>query len=295
MIVVRLIGGLGNQLFQYALGRSLAIKRNDRLCLNLEALSPSFTIGTFPPPTTRDYGLDVFNIAAEIITLEQLQTERANVIWTLTESGCGFFPEVLGESQYHRNLGLIGWWQSEKYFLEHAETIRNDFQFKADYESPYARSLVEEIAQPNSVCIHVRRTDVLKATNLKGPMELEYYTRAIEAIRERVPDARAFVFSDDINWCKKELSLSIPTTFASSADPDQLHPADDLYLMSLCKHFVIANSTYSWWAAWLGGYVGKVIVAPRRWYRNEGSPSLSSNPTSYLNSIDLVPQSWIRV
>jgi hypothetical protein len=292
MIVVRLIGGLGNQMFQYALGRTLAINRKDRLCLNLEALSPSFTIGNFPPPTPRSFGLDVLTIADEITTLDQLQNERANVIWTMTESGFGFFPEVLEESRFHRNLGLVGWWQTEKYFLEHAEIIRNDFQFKASYTSPYPASLAEEIAQPDSVCVHVRRTDVLKSTNPKGPMELDYYARAIDAMRDRIPAARVFVFSDDINWCKKELSLSLPATFVSSETPDELHPADDLYLMSLCRHFVIANSTYSWWAAWLGKAPEKVVIAPQRWYRTD-DPALHGD--SYLKSTDMIPSTWVRI
>jgi hypothetical protein len=293
MVVVKVIGGLGNQMFQYALGRSIAIARgDDSLLLHLEALSSSFTIANAPPPTPRSFGLDVFNIAAGITTLEKLQSERANVIWTLTESGFGFFPEVLTECRNHRNLGVVGWWQSEKYFLENAETIRNDFTLKPGYSSPYPDSLAAEIAQSDSVCVHVRRTDVLKTQNPKGPVELDYYSRAIEAMRERVPTAHAFVFSDDIAWCKEQLSFSLPTTFASSENPDQLHPADDLYLMSLCKHFVIANSTYSWWAAWLGKAAEKIVIAPRIWYRTD-DPALRGD--SYLTSDDLIPSAWIRI
>jgi hypothetical protein len=292
MVIVKLIGGLGNQMFQYALGRSLAISRGDRLFLHLEALSSSFTIKSAPQPTARSFGLDVFNIEADITTLEKLQSERANVIWTVTESGFGFFPEVLSECQIHRNLGVIGWWQSEKYFLANAETISNDFQFKHSYESPYTASIVEEITQSESVCLHVRRTDVLKAEDPKGPVELGYYARAIEAMREQIPAARVFVFSDDINWCKKELLLPLPTTFVSPETPDQLHPADDLYLMSLCKHFVIANSTYSWWAAWLAKNPEKIVIAPRTWYRAD-DPAFKGD--SYLKSDELIPSRWIRV
>jgi hypothetical protein len=292
MVIVKLIGGLGNQMFQYALGRSLAISRGDRLFLHLEALSSSFTIGNAPQPTARSCGLDVFNIAADITTLERLQSERANVVWTVTESGFGFFSEVLTECRHHRNLGVVGWWQSEKYFLENAEIIRNDFIFRDSYNSPYHASLAAEIAQSESVCVHVRRTDLLRTENPKGPVELDYYARAIEAMRERTLAARAFVFSDDIAWCKEQLSLSLPTTFVSSETPDQLHPADDLYLMSLCRHFVIANSTYSWWAAWLGKAPEKIVIAPRRWYRTD-DPALQGD--SYLTSDDLIPSTWIRI
>ena len=292
MVIVQLIGGMGNQMFQYALGRSLAISRGDRLFLHLGALSSSFLIGNAPQPTARSFGLDVFNIAADITTIEKLQSERANVIWTVTESGFGFFPEVLTECRTHRNLGVVGWWQSEKYFLENAEIIRKDFIFKASYNSPYPASLAAEIAQSDSVCVHVRRTDVLRTENPKGPVELDYYARAIEAMRERTPAARVFVFSDDIAWCQEQLSLSLPTTFVSSETPDELHPADDLYLMSLCRHFVIANSTYSWWAAWLGKAPEKIVIAPRRWYRTD-DPAF--NGDSYLTSADLIPSTWIRI
>lgn len=292
MVIVQLIGGLGNQMFQYALGRCLAISRRDRLFLHPGALHSSSRIGNATQPSARSFGLDAFTIAADITTIEKLQSERANVIWTVTESGFGFFPEVLTECRNHRNLGLVGWWQSEKYFLENAEIIRNDFQFKASYNSPYPASLASEIAQLDSVCVHVRRTDVLKTENPKGPVELDYYARAIEAMRERTPAAHAFIFSDDITWCKEQLSLSLPTTFVSSETPDQLHPADDLYLMSLCRHFVIANSTYSWWAAWLGNAPEKVVIAPRKWYRTD-DPAAKGD--SYLTSADLIPSTWIRI
>lgn len=292
MVVVQLIGGLGNQMFQYALGRSLAISRGDRLSLYVGNLASSFRIGSAPQPDARSYGLDVFDIEADITTIEKLQSERANVIWTVTESGFGFFPEVLSECRNHRNLGLVGWWQSEQYFLENAEHIRNDFTFKPNYNSPYPACLIAEIVQSDSVCVHVRRTDILKAENTTGPLELEYYTRAIETMREQTRISRAFVFSDDIAWCKGQLSLSLPTTFVSSDAPDQLHAADDLHLMSLCKHFIIANSTYSWWAAWLGKAAEKVVVAPRRWFRNE-DPSFKED--SYLTSADLIPSTWLRI
>jgi hypothetical protein len=291
MVVVQLIGGLGNQMFQYAFGRTLVIYRSDMLFLHLARL-PAFAIGDALQSSSRSFGLDVFNIAAEITTLDKLQSERANVIWTITECGCGYFPEVLRESRNHSNLGLIGWWESEKYFLENAETIRNDFTFKDTYNSPYPASLVTEITQSDSVCVHIRRTDVLKATNMKGPLELDYYTHAVEVVRERIPSARAFVFSDDIAWCKEHVVLSMPTTFVSSENTRELHPADDLYLMSLCKHFVIANSTYSWWAAWLGKTPEKLVITPRRWFRTE-VPSYEGD--SYLTSTDLIPSTWIRI
>ncbi len=292
MVVVQLIGGLGNQMFQYALGRSLAIAREDSLFLNLGKLSSTFAIGNTSQSHPRSFGLDVFNIVADITSIEKLQAEHSNVIWTVTESGFGFFPEVLLECRNHRNLGIVGWWQSEKYFWDHAEVIRNDFTFKPEYSSPYPSRVAAEILQCDSICVHVRRTDVLKIENTKGPVDLDYYLRGVGAMLERVPAGRAFVFSDDIAWCRERLSLPLPVTFVSSESPDSLHAADDLYLMSLCKHFVIANSTYSWWAAWLGSFADKVVVAPQRWYRNE---DLSSNTTSYLNSVDLIPNTWIRI
>lgn len=292
MVIVQLIGGLGNQMFQYALGRSLAISRGDRVSLHVGKLSSTFTINNAPHPAERSFGLDVFEIAADITTIEQLQNERANVIWTVTESGFGFFPEVLKECRNHRNLGLVGWWQSEQYFLENAEYIRNDFTFKASYNSPYPACLIAEIVESDSLCVHVRRTDVLKAENTKGAVELEYYARAVDAMRERTRVSRAFVFSDDIAWCKERLSLSLPATFVSSEAADQLHPADDLYLMSLCKHFVIASSTYSWWAAWLGKAAEKIVITPRKWFRNE-DPSFKRD--SYLTSTDLIPSAWLRI
>ena len=279
-------------MFQYALGRKLAITRGDSLFLHPGKLSPTFAIGSDLHTHARSFGLDAFNIAADVTTIDKLQSEHANVIWTVTESGFGFFPEVLSECRNHRNLGVVGWWQSEKYFLDIADVIRNDLAFKPEYNSPYPAAVATEILQCDSICVHVRRTDVMKIENTKGPVALDYYFRAISTIQQQIPSGRVFVFSDDIAWCKERLSLSLPTTFVSSETPDKLHAADDLYLMSLCRHFVIANSTYSWWAAWLGRCAEKVVIAPHRWYRNEDS---SSHATSYLNSIDLIPGTWLRI
>lgn len=291
MVVVQLIGGLGNQMFQYALGRCLAKRRNDELFLHLARLSSS-TVSSQAKPNARNFGLDVFEIAGEITTLDKLQQDRANVIWTITESGFGFFPEVLEASDCHRNIGLMGWWQSENYFIEIANTIRSDFEYKSSYEPPFSSSMLDMVRNCESVCVHIRRTDYSSEEDTKGALKLDYYLRALEVIGSRLNDPRLFIFSDEIAWCRANLTFPLPATFVSSDDLGLGHAADDFYLMSMCKHFVIANSTYSWWAAWLGKAPEKLIVAPLRWFKAEDNAETNK---SYLCSNDLVPNTWIRV
>lgn len=285
MIIVHLAGGLGNQMFQYALGCRLAERQGSEVLLEASQLPVCV------PP--RPLSLDMFNIRARMTSVEAIFGRAARALWTLSEAGNGFFPEVLEESHHHRDLLLQGWWQSEKYFADIEPLIRRDFTFKATYNSPYGQGFQKQLTAVNSVCLHVRRRDYLDPHCHLAFIDLDYYKQAADIIQSRVANPHFFVFSDDISWCRQNIRLRSPVTFVSSAQPDELHPVDDLYLMTLCKHFVIANSTYSWWAAWLCPFAGKIVVAPQHWFRQESD----KNHTDLLvrSSADLIPESWIRI
>lgn len=291
MVVVELIGGLGNQMFQYAFGRCLSLHRNDVLFLYLASVAPEDS----DQPVDGDhrkFGLNVFNTQVQITTIEKLRNDGAHLIWTVMEPGFGYFPEVLTDSACHKHLGLRGWWQSEKYFQSVADIIRSEFSFKGTFRSPHATSLIEMVNNLDSVCVHIRRTDYLRAEDDKGWLGLDYYRRALEIVRFRVSHPHLFIFSDDIAWCKENIDFPFPTTYVDSGNLPESHAADDMSLMTQCRYFVIANSTYSWWAAWLSSYPHKFVIAPRRWFRSE-----ETNPPNACatNSDNLIPEDWTRV
>jgi hypothetical protein len=292
MVVVQLAGGLGNQMFQYALGRSVARRRrNDELVFHIS--TPPFDTPMLKiNPDILSFGLDVFNVDVTVTTLDKLRTNPGGVIWTITEAGSDYVPEVICECHHHSHIGLVGFWQSDKYFKGDAALIRQAFSFKNTYKNPHDPALLSKILQEDSVCVHVRRADYLLPDDTKGFVGLAYYQAAVALIRAKLATPRLFVFSDDIEWCRKTLRFLDPAVFVAHADTATPHAADDFYLMSQCRHFVIANSTYSWWAAWLGMERNGLVLAPKRWYRWEES---ADDQESYLSSRDLIPEGWVRI
>ena len=291
MVVVELMGGLGNQMFQYALGRCLSVHRNDELFLYLARVTPEDS----DQPVDGDhrkFALSVFNTRVQITTREKLQHDGAHLIWIVMEPGFGYFPEVLTDSACHKHLGLRGWWQSEKYFQSIADLIRAEFSFKTTFRTPHDTSLIEMVKTLDSVCVHIRRTDYLRAEDDKGWLGLDYYQRAMEMVRARVAHPHLFMFSDDIAWCKENIDFPFPTTYVESRNFSDSHAADDFSLMTQCRYFVIANSTYSWWAAWLAKHPDKFVIAPHRWFRSEEGNT--PNPHT-KNSSSLVPETWTRI
>ncbi|MFH0816512.1 MAG: alpha-1,2-fucosyltransferase [Methanobacteriota archaeon] len=281
MIIARLRGGLGNQMFQYALGRHLALKNGAPLLLDLTELEST---------KLRKYELGFFNIAAKTISDYQighfarwgrnLRLGLDSKRWAETKEQSKFFdPRVL---ELRGDVYLDGYWQSEKYFNGIRDTIREDFTFKTEPD-PSNEKMLEQIRRSNSVCLHVRRGDYVadQITNrFHGTCGLDYYREAANSIKARVPDAQFFVFSDDLDWASANMNLDGRSTIVGVNGTDK--GVDDMRLMSNCKHFIIANSSFSWWGAWLSKNPGKIVCAPKRWFReaDEG---------------DIIPESWVRI
>jgi hypothetical protein len=282
MIATRLMGGLGNQMFQYAAGRRLAIRRGTKLVLDLSYLAHP-PLGDVP----RHFELDCFHIVAEH-TAEPVDGGRAPAFlrWLdrsaprrLKESGVQFQSAVL---KARDNTLLVGYWQSEKYFEDEEAQIRKDFTFAAPL-SPEKNALAKTIDE-RAVSVHIRRGDYVShpaSSKFHGLLPLEYYERAAAVIRERVPHPHFFVISDDPDWCRGHIKLPGTTTFVSD-----VHSAghEDLQLMRLCRHHIIANSSFSWWGAWLNERRDKVVVAPKRWFTDDAR-----------DTSDLVPGNWLRL
>ncbi len=272
MIIVRLKGGLGNQMFEYAAGRAMALATGARLLLDATFLNDR----TPRHITFRSYELGIFTIAPEFTFLSRLSfLLPIPFVWPAF-SVCA---EKIGALFGRKMVYLKDYFQSEKYFSDHAGDIRNDFTFKNPL-SPAAEKIAAEIASTESVCLHVRRGDYVSDTKTAAHHGFAgdggYYGKAIETIGEKIANPRFFVFSDDMEWCRKNLGIR-PAVFVPAS-------ADDLHLMSLCKHDIIANSSFSWWGAWLNKNPHKIVIAPKRWLRGET-----------CDSGDIVPVSWIRI
>jgi hypothetical protein len=293
MIIVRLAGGMANQMFPYAIGRHLAHKLGTELKLDISGFH---VYKNRKDIAFRRYALDVFNIVASFATPEEIKSltvREKNLFERLFKKKAGYPNSYVKEQQRHfdpsildlkGDLYLEGNWNSPKYFDDIDHIIRNDFTFR---QPPLEINLelIDRILSLNAVSIHVRRGDYVwntKVNSYHGLCGLEYYQRAAKHIADHVESPHFFIFSDDTAWVHQNMHLDGPTTIVDQNSPMQGH--EDMRLMSLCHHNIIANSGFSWWAAWLNQHPGKIVVAPIRWV-----------VTPKHNTGSLVPQDWIRL
>ena len=198
----------------------------------------------------------------------------------VVEPHFNFWPEI---ADVPRDCYLTGYWQSEKYFQQASLAIRADFTFRHPLEKHNAE-IARKIGQVNSVSLHVRRGDYASnpETNVThGLCSLEYYQAAIRHVSDRVKQPYFFIFSDDIDWVKDNLETEFPGQYIDHNQGAESY--NDMHLMSLCRHHIIANSSFSWWGAWLNPRQDKVVVAPSRWFNN--GPDTK----------DLLPDNWVSL
>jgi hypothetical protein len=299
MIIVQLIGGLGNQMFQYAAARALAVRHSTDLKLD---------ISHFKTNEIRKYELSCFGIQESIATPEDLdeclgcfRCKAYSFLSWVSQKKIETFLDVrkianrrfLRENCFHfnqkylkapPNTYLVGYWQSEKYFSDIENILRKDFTLKQSIES-LEPEISKAINKTNSISIHVRRTDYItnvKVSNVHGTCNLSYYKNCINYFSERVENPHFFIFSDNLLWAKENLKLNFPHTFVGNQQRKKDH--EDLYLMSICKHNIIANSSFSWWSAWLNSNPRKIVCAPKIWFRKQD-----------LDTSDLLPKKWMRL
>jgi len=290
MIIVRLAGGLGNQMFQYAAGRALAVANNDKLKFDLSNyLSPPE--GDVP----RKYELYNFKVVAEEATNDEIHRfnprGRVRRLLYKVKHSIGIpQPHIFCDPQLNYlpafqylsgDVYLNGYWQSAKYFSSIENIIRDELfpVFSGRHE---AAGLLEVISSSNSVCINVRRADFLKS-NFHGCMGTDYYDEALTTITGLVGNCRKFVFSDDIAWCNEQFG-NMPDTIVVGHEYAGRDFIDYLFLMLSCKHFIIPNSSFAWWAAWLCTSLDKQVIAPLHWFND---PSIDTS--------DIVPGGWLRL
>lgn len=288
MIITQLSGGLGNQMFQYAAGRRLAEIHNTQLKLDTSLLRND---------PQRQFSLNCFRLVPEFATQEEkrLLTGDPGVgighyVFKIRRKFGICVPSYFAEPTIHfnpkvlelpNNIYMAGYWQSEMYFKDKESLIRDAFKWELsnidsdDYES---------IISTNSISIHVRRGDYVlnKSTNkTHGVLPLDYYIKGVQYLTEKVGDPVFFVFTDDPEWAVNNLKIGCPFKVVSRrGQSDQV----DMRLMTLCKHHVIANSSFSWWGAWLGAGPSSIIVAPQKWFN-----------TLSLSTVGRFPASWVLI
>lgn len=291
MIIVKLMGGLGNQMFQYAIGRSLALKTNQELKFDLSFLSDKTPKVNF---TFRDLELDKFNTSIDFSSVDENRffinklSLLNKVLFEFNLKSRNLYivenpKKQLNLSKIDGDVYLDGYWQSEYYFKDIRDFLLNDFSFPILSEE--VALLGEEIISNSSVSVHIRRGDYASNSHINsyhGTCDIDYYMKSISFFSKKLDNPIFYFFSDDINWVKENFQSNENFRFISLSD--SLSPHYDMYLMSKCLHNVIANSSFSWWGAWLNQNPNKTVIAPKNWFVDP-----SNNP------INLIPQNWLRL
>ena len=291
MVVVNLKGGLGNQMFQYAFGLYLASLNNTSLSLDLTFLLDRTPRQNF---VFRNFDLDIFENKYEILDSEKVKVFMNNGgrIKRLLKKETTILNERIFSFDSSnilktKNIYIDGYWQSEKYFKPIESLLRKKFTFKHKLTEK-EQHLASEINLTNSICINFRRGDFVElkgSSETHGVTSMEYYENALAKMQKKVSDLKVFVFSDDIEWCKENISWEVPLFFVDHTYKGEKF-SSYLHLMTLCKHFIIPNSTFGWWAAWLSNYENKIVIAPKKWFEDKTLQSQAN---------DIYPEKWIKI
>lgn len=295
MIVTKLYGGLGNQMFQYAAGLRLALSRGVQLVLDVSALDDQtdevrrgyelspyrISAGVLDPPPSTEAGPR--SVAARLLSRlrQRKPPEPAIAPAPETESTFHFDPAVL---ELPDGACLSGYWQSERYFADVADRVRSDLSVR---KAPTGRNaeLAAQIGSCAAISLHVRRGDYVSdpvRNAMHGVCDLDYYRRAVKQIGKQVDEPVFFLFSDDPAWVGENLEIDAPKVLVDHNGSDASY--EDLRLMSACAHHVLANSSFSWWGAWLNPKLDKIVISPSQWFQD---PSIDTR--------DLIPTGWVKL
>ena len=293
MIIVNIIGGLGNQMFQYAFGYAVSRDNNTELRIDIDG---------FDVYNLRDYELDLYQVKESIsfefkykFLVDKLNVKNKRFLTRATQR---LSMKLLNLSQffYQEKRGFIfhaktfnvkentyfyGYWQNERYFKKYRDEILEIFTLKSIHSQ--TEKYQQKIIESDSVSLHIRRTDYVTdfdANSVHGVIDIDYYKRSVSLLQG--DSKHFFIFSDDFEWAKNNLNFIDNKEFV---DLDKNIPDhEEIYLMSQCNHNIIANSSFSWWGAWLNKNPHKKVIAPKKWLKDP-----------LIDTIDLIPESWIRL
>ena len=295
MITVNIIGGLGNQMFQYAFGYAASKENNADLKIDASG---------FDAYELRDYELGLYSVekglkfeskykflvdrinAKNETFIDKIVRKLLMILLKFTK----FFYQEKEEFVFDKEVFNIttdtyfyGHWQNEKYFKKYRKDLLEIFTLKNTH--PQTEEYRQKIIESESVSLHIRRGDYLTdthANSVHGICNMEYYKKAVMEVLKSKKHAHFFIFSDDLGWAKGNLDFIGNKTFVALevGTPDH----EEIYLMSQCKHNIIANSTFSWWGAWLNQSSDKKVIAPKKWFKN-----------ATINTDNLIPDLWARL
>jgi len=288
MIIVKMWGGLGNQLFQYSFGKYLSLKFNTELKFDIQT---NYNSNKF---TNRSVGLNTFNINLSKATQSEISKFKyfdTGIFFRLERKLIQKLPFLnrkyivqdlhsprKNETCYKNDCYYEGYWQSFKYLTSNETLLRNEITLKHFLKNGIA-DLIDTIESSQSISLHIRRGDYISIKDnfkLFGVCSIIYYKKAIQYITRQYSNPKFYIFSDDFTWAKENF-IGPQYVYIEGNQP-----AQDLYLMSKCKHNIISNSTFGWWGAWLNNNPSKTIVAPSKWYKKQ-------------SDANLIPNTWIRI
>jgi hypothetical protein len=295
MIIAQLMGGLGNQMFQYAAARALAYGRGADFALDVSG---------YAAQTLRTYKLGHLNVREQLATADQVaevtRTSASGLpqtLFLLSQRLRPYYKRSVVKEYEHNYLHfdphwsklppdvyLIGYWQNERYFSNIADILRSEFTPRTVL-SGQSENVLRDIQSTVSIGVHVRRGDYVsdnRTHDLHGTCSVEYYEKCATRLLDIIPDAVFYVFSDDAAWAAEHLRLRSATVVVDHNGSDRDY--EDLYLLSRCQHFIVSNSTFAWWGVWLSPNPGKKVFAPQRWF------AIDKYDTS-----DFIPADWCRM
>jgi Glycosyl transferase family 11 len=292
VIVSNIVGGLGNQMFQYACGRAISVRTGQALRLATDQLDEYQSHNGLEL-------LNIFDLDVSIATSEEMNAligiranskvrrmlGRPSMTWAAWGAWCNephfaYWPAI---KKVSHPAYVHGYWQSEQYFEEISNIIRKDFTFRTGWD-PHDLAVRERMAAGVCASIHVRRGDYLspKHKNVYDQCDVAYYVEAVKLLRQKIPNINLFAFSDEPAWVESCLQPFIGKVEVISHNLG-LKSSNDMRLMSVADHHIIANSSFSWWGAWLNPREDKTVIAPKSWFADGRSTS------------SLIPSSWTRL
>lgn len=299
MIIVNLIGGLGNQMFQYAFGRALSIELNEPVRYDVRQLlaRPAGASYTF-----RDYELDVFRAPVEFATNNDLRLFGLAPVSQPSRTFYKVYRRLVRAHQFREKKYFgyeeaalrsgaytyyDGYWQNERYFKPYEQIIRQELELKKPLTNRNLEVANQIKAVPVAVSLHVRRGDYVSNTDASqahGVCSPAYYEQAVKLLQERFNNIQLFAFSDEPAWVRANMRFEVPVTYVSHNTGKA--SVEDIRLMSLCQHNIIANSSFSWWGAWLNANPNKLVIAPKPWMQLHNEVANGNGP---------VPAEWISL